>query len=124
MGRSSPRWRLERDSWGYLRVCPWFPLWFPLASEPHPPTGEAPVEWLLLTNLPADTPEQALEKLQWYLGRWHYDGVSRACPCDGDLAGALRLLSLRDRRAAGATGRSRAESRPSDETAAGWCHRA
>ncbi len=35
-----------------------------LASEPHPPAGEAPVAWLLLTNLPADTPEQALEKRQ------------------------------------------------------------
>jgi hypothetical protein len=44
-----------------------------LASEPHPPAGEAPVEWLLLTNLPADTPEQALEKLQWYLCRWQIE---------------------------------------------------
>ena len=41
-----------------------------LASEPQPPTGEAPVEWLLLTNLPADTPAQALEKLQWYRCPW------------------------------------------------------
>jgi hypothetical protein len=40
-----------------------------LASEPRPPAGEAPVAWLLLTNLPAATPEQALEKRQWYLCR-------------------------------------------------------
>ena len=44
-----------------------------LASEPHPPAGEDPVEWLLLTNLPVETPAQALEKLQWYLCRWQIE---------------------------------------------------
>ena len=44
-----------------------------LATEPHPPAGEEPVEWLLLTNLPVDTPEQAVEKLQWYLCRWQIE---------------------------------------------------
>jgi len=49
-----------------------------LAREPHPPAGEAPVEWLLLTNLPADTPAQALEKLQWYLCRWQIE-IDQPC---------------------------------------------
>jgi hypothetical protein len=44
-----------------------------LATEPEPPPGEAPVDWLLLTNLPVTTPEQALEKLQWYLCRWQIE---------------------------------------------------
>ena len=44
-----------------------------LATEPHPPAGEEPVEWLLLTNLPVETPEQAIEKLQWYLCRWQIE---------------------------------------------------
>ena len=44
-----------------------------LATEPHPPAGEEPVEWLLLTNLPVETAEQALEKLQWYLCRWQIE---------------------------------------------------
>lgn len=44
-----------------------------LASEPQPPAGEEPVEWLLLTNLPVDTPAQALEKIQWYLCRWQIE---------------------------------------------------
>jgi hypothetical protein len=44
-----------------------------LATEPHPPAGAAPVEWLLLTNLPIDTPEQALEKLSGYLCRWQIE---------------------------------------------------
>jgi hypothetical protein len=44
-----------------------------LATEPQPPAGEEPVEWLLLTNLPVETSEQALEKLQWYLCRWQIE---------------------------------------------------
>jgi hypothetical protein len=38
-----------------------------------PPAGEDPLEWLLLTNLPVDTPEQAQEKLSWYLCRWQVE---------------------------------------------------
>ncbi|MEA3274672.1 MAG: IS4 family transposase [Pseudomonadota bacterium] len=57
------------------RVLPDVEVTAILATEPHPPAGEEPVEWLLLTNLPVDTPEQAIEKLQWYLCRWQI-GVS------------------------------------------------
>jgi hypothetical protein len=44
-----------------------------LATEVNPPPGEDPVEWLLLTNLPVDTPAQALEKIAWYLCRWQVE---------------------------------------------------
>jgi hypothetical protein len=44
-----------------------------LATEPHPPAGEDPLDWLLLTNLTVDTPEQAIEKLAWYLCRWQIE---------------------------------------------------
>ena len=44
-----------------------------LATEPNPPAGEDPLEWLLLTNLPVETPEQASEKLLWYLCRWQVE---------------------------------------------------
>jgi hypothetical protein len=44
-----------------------------LAREPDPPPGEEPVEWLLLSNLPVETPEQAIEKLTWYLCRWQIE---------------------------------------------------
>ncbi len=44
-----------------------------LATEPNPPTGEDPLDWLLLTNLPVETPEEAIEKLQWYLCRWQIE---------------------------------------------------
>ena len=44
-----------------------------LASEAQPPAGELPLEWLLLTNLPVETPEEAIEKLTWYLCRWQIE---------------------------------------------------
>ncbi|MCP3911319.1 MAG: IS4 family transposase, partial [Actinomycetia bacterium] len=55
------------------RVLPDFEVTAILATEPNPPAGEEPVEWLLLTNLPVETTEQALEKLQWYLCRWQIE---------------------------------------------------
>ncbi|WP_058555441.1 IS4 family transposase [Thiohalocapsa sp. ML1] len=44
-----------------------------LATEPHPPAGEDPLEWLLLTNLPVESAEQAAETLSWYLCRWQIE---------------------------------------------------
>jgi hypothetical protein len=34
--------------------------------EQEPPAGEQSVEWMLLTNLPIKTFEQAYEKVPWY----------------------------------------------------------
>jgi hypothetical protein len=44
-----------------------------LATEAHAPAGEDPLEWMLLTNLPVETPEEAIEKLSWYLCRWQIE---------------------------------------------------
>jgi hypothetical protein len=44
-----------------------------LATEAQPPGDEEPLDWLLLTNLPVETPEQAIEKLAWYLCRWQIE---------------------------------------------------
>ncbi len=44
-----------------------------LAREDEPPPGEDPIEWLLLTSLPARTLEEAAEKVQWYLCRWQVE---------------------------------------------------
>jgi hypothetical protein len=44
-----------------------------LATEAQPPVGEEPLDWLLLTNLPVETPEEAIEKLSWYLCRWQIE---------------------------------------------------
>jgi hypothetical protein len=44
-----------------------------LATEANPPADEDPLDWLLLTNLPVETAEQAIEKLAWYLCRWQIE---------------------------------------------------
>ncbi len=44
-----------------------------LAREEQPPAGGEPVCWLLLTNLPVTTAEQALEVLNYYLCRWEIE---------------------------------------------------
>ena len=44
-------------------------LWAVLAKEKNTAVKE-PVEWLLLTTLPVNTFDDALEKLQWYTRRW------------------------------------------------------
>jgi hypothetical protein len=44
-----------------------------LATEAQPPAGEEPLDWLLVTNLPVATPEEAIEKLTWYLCRWQIE---------------------------------------------------
>ncbi|MCW7073919.1 MAG: IS4 family transposase [Methanophagales archaeon] len=41
--------------------------------EPDPPDGEEPVEWMLLTNLPVTTYEEAYEKILWYCLRWRIE---------------------------------------------------
>ena len=38
--------------------------------EPNPPDGDEPVEWMLLTNLPIASYDEAYEKVLWYCLRW------------------------------------------------------
>jgi Transposase Tn5 dimerisation domain/Transposase DNA-binding len=44
-----------------------------LAREDHPPNGNKPVVWFLLTTIPIDTLEDAAELIQWYLCRWQIE---------------------------------------------------
>ena len=48
-------------------------LWAVEAREQHPPKGQAPVLWRLLTTLPVATVEQAIEKVSWYARRWQIE---------------------------------------------------
>lgn len=41
--------------------------------ELNPPEGAEPVEWMLLTNLPVTSFEQANEKVRWYCLRWRIE---------------------------------------------------
>lgn len=58
--------------------------WPPLAlsaiwvHEPNPPAGVEPIAWMLLTDLPIATAEQAWEKVQWYCRRWGIEEWHRA----------------------------------------------
>jgi len=44
-----------------------------LAEEEHPPKGEKPIQWILLTNRTIQTHEQAQQMLDWYLCRWQIE---------------------------------------------------
>lgn len=44
-----------------------------VATEIDPPKNINPIEWVLLTNLPVDSFEQAQEKIQWYTCRWQIE---------------------------------------------------
>lgn len=44
-----------------------------LAQEVGAPRGVEPVCWMLLTNLGVDSTESALEKVEWYCGRWEIE---------------------------------------------------
>jgi hypothetical protein len=41
-----------------------------LVREMRPPKGDVAVEWLLLTDLPVETPEQVRQVIQYYCVRW------------------------------------------------------
>jgi hypothetical protein len=44
-----------------------------LASEIDAPAGVKPVQWRLLTNRRVETPEQAVELIDWYRARWEIE---------------------------------------------------
>lgn len=56
----------------------------PLASvvvyvgEQEPPEGVEPLEWILLTNVPADSLGQARERADWYSHRWIIEEFHKA----------------------------------------------
>ncbi len=45
--------------------------------EPHPPAEEPAVEWLLVTTLPIDTPEQVRQIVEYYCVRWSIEILFR-----------------------------------------------
>jgi hypothetical protein len=40
--------------------------WVIHVKELNPPAGQDPLEWIVLTNRPTETPEQAWERVDWY----------------------------------------------------------
>jgi hypothetical protein len=45
-------------------------VWAVRVWEPDTPSGEEPLEWILLTNVPVNTTADALERIGWYERRW------------------------------------------------------
>ena len=43
------------------------------AAEADPPAGDAPIDWMLITNLPVTTFQEACEKVAWYCLRWRIE---------------------------------------------------
>ena len=52
-------------------------LWVIHAVEAAPPQGTPAVEWFLLTTIPIDSPEDAIECLRWYCLRWRIEDWHR-----------------------------------------------
>lgn len=52
-------------------------VWAICAQEVGAPAGIEPVEWLLLTTVPVESLEQALEKLRWYALRFQIEVFHR-----------------------------------------------
>jgi hypothetical protein len=48
-------------------------LQFILAEEEHPPAGQEPVRWFLVTTLPVKSLEDAVQFLRWYSYRWRIE---------------------------------------------------
>ncbi len=44
-----------------------------LAEEPNPPDGATPIQWLLVTTLPIDNPEQVQQIVSYYSMRWQIE---------------------------------------------------
>jgi hypothetical protein len=59
------------------RELPDLDLWAVWAREVNAPPGVEPLEWMLLTDVPVDTPEQAAERLAWYAARWQIEVYHR-----------------------------------------------
>jgi hypothetical protein len=45
-------------------------LWAVHLLKEDPPDGVEAVEWMLLTNVPTTSLEEALERASWYAARW------------------------------------------------------
>jgi hypothetical protein len=61
---------IEAPAVGPKKGWPSLRLWAVWVREINAPVGVEPIEWMLLTDLPIATAEQAWEKVQWYCRRW------------------------------------------------------
>lgn len=59
------------------------PLWAVRVWEPNTPTGEEPLEWILLTSRPVEHIKHAFAQIDWYELRWiveeYHKGMKTGC---------------------------------------------
>jgi len=48
-------------------------VWVVWAHEQNPPKGVEAISWMLITTIPVQSFEEALEKVQWYACRWQIE---------------------------------------------------
>ena len=63
--RNNPKHKME--------VLPNIQMYAIHVLEKHPPEGEDAVEWMLLTNQPVTTFDDACERIRWYSLRWRIE---------------------------------------------------
>jgi len=61
---------IQAPAVGPKKGWPPLTLWAVWVYEAAPPRGAEPLEWMLLTDLPLRSADQAWEKVQWYCRRW------------------------------------------------------
>lgn len=54
------------------------PLWVVVVREAKPPKGQAPLTWILLTNVPVLSEADAWERARWYECRWVIEEYHKA----------------------------------------------
>jgi hypothetical protein len=100
--------------------------------EEHPPKGQTPVEWILLTNVPAETLAQANERVGGYACRWGIEEYHKAMQTGGSVelpqfttrkalevaVGMLSVVAAQLRRLRDLARRADAPERPATEVVA------
>ena len=61
---------IESPKVGCKKGWPAVSLWAVWAHEPNPPEGVEAIDWMLLSNHPITSGEEAWERVQWYRCRW------------------------------------------------------
>lgn len=67
------RWaqvEIEPPAVGCKKSWPTVRLWAIWVHEPEPPAGVEPIDWMLLSDLPIGSLEEAWERVQYYCRRW------------------------------------------------------
>jgi len=84
---------------GKSRHYPALTLWVIHAEEATEPQGRKKISWKLMTDLPIRSRHEAIEKIQWYAGRWKIETFHKilksGCKAeDSKLRTAQRLTNL------------------------------